>query len=108
VEGDIPAALDAFTQAVRLNPNEPSIRQELAGAYAAEGRVDAAFAELVAGLLVNPGYAPLHAAIGQLRLDNGQPMDADPCVHARAGAEPGTIRSALCARGRPQAGWQGR
>ena len=80
VEGDVPAAIEAFTQAVRLNPNEPLMRQELASAYAAAGRIDAAFAELVAGLLVDPGYAPLHIAIGQLRLDNGQPMDAIPAL----------------------------
>ncbi len=78
VEGDVSAAIDAFTRAVRLNPNEPLLRQELAGAYTAAGRGDAAFAELVAGLLINPGYAPLHAAIGQLRLDTDHPLDAIP------------------------------
>jgi len=78
VEGDGPAAIDAFEHAVRLNPNEPLMRQELATALAAAGRRDAAFAELVAGLLVNPANAPLHAAIGQLRLDDNTPADAVP------------------------------
>ena len=78
VEGDGPAAIDAFEHAVRLNPNEPLMRQELATALAAAGRRDAAFAELVAGLLVNPANAPLHAAIGQLRLDDNAPADAVP------------------------------
>lgn len=78
VEGDGTAAIDAFEHAVRLNPNEPLMRQELATALAAAGRRDAAFAELVAGLLVNPANAPLHAAIGQLRLDDNQPADAVP------------------------------
>jgi Flp pilus assembly protein TadD len=54
------------------------MRQELAGAYAVAGRTDAAFAELVAGLLVNPAHAALHAALGQLRLDAGQPERAIP------------------------------
>jgi predicted Zn-dependent protease len=78
VEGEGPAAIDAFEHAVRLNPNEPLMRQELATALAAAGRRDAAFAELVAGLLVNPANAPLHAAIGQLRLDDNAPADAVP------------------------------
>src|SRR4029079_18726143 len=62
VEGDGPAAIDAFEHAVRLNPNEPLMRQELATALAAAGRRDAAFAELVAGLLGNPANAPLAGA----------------------------------------------
>jgi tetratricopeptide (TPR) repeat protein len=78
VDGDLPAAIDAFSHAVRLNPNDPTMRQELATAYAAAGRDDDAFAELVAGLLINPGQAALHAAIGQLRLDTGHAADAIP------------------------------
>jgi tetratricopeptide (TPR) repeat protein len=78
VEGDSPGAVDAFTHAVRLNPADQTLRQELASACAASGRVDDAFAELVAGLLVNPANATLHAAIGQLRLDADRPTDAIP------------------------------
>lgn len=76
VEGDVAAAVEAFAQAARLNPNEALIRQELAIALAASGRVDEAFAELVAGLLVNPANGSLHAAVGQLRLDDNQPAEA--------------------------------
>src|SRR4051812_37047797 len=78
VEGDLPGAVDAFAHAVRLNPADQTVRQELASAWAASGRVDDAFAELVAGLLVNPANATLHAAIGQLRLDADHPADAIP------------------------------
>jgi tetratricopeptide (TPR) repeat protein len=78
VEGDAPAAIDAFARAVRLNPNDPTMRQELANAYASVGRVDDAFAELVAGLLVNPANASLHAAVGHLRLDAGDAVNAIP------------------------------
>jgi tetratricopeptide (TPR) repeat protein len=78
VEGDEPGAIDAFAQAVRLNPYDPTFRQELANAYASAGHIDSAFAELVAGLVVNPANAALHAAVGQLRLDHGRPADAIP------------------------------
>src|SRR3954469_17169336 len=78
VEGDLPGAVDAFAHAVRLNPADQTVRQELASAWAASGRVDDSFAELVAGLLVNPANATLHAAIGQLRLDADHPADAIP------------------------------
>lgn len=78
VEGDDSAAIEAFAQAVRLNPHDPTFRQELANAYASAGHIDSAFAELVAGVLVNPLNAALHAAVGQLRLDHGRPADAIP------------------------------
>jgi tetratricopeptide (TPR) repeat protein len=78
VEGDQQGAVDAFTQAVRLNPNDPTMHQELAGAYAAHGLGDDAFAELIAGLLVDPASGTLHAAVGQLHLDTGHAEDAVP------------------------------
>jgi tetratricopeptide (TPR) repeat protein len=78
VEGDLPAATDALTRAVQLNPNDATMRQELATAYAAQGRTEDAFVELVAGLLVDPANASLHAAVGQLRLDSGHPDEAVP------------------------------
>jgi len=80
VEGDVPGAVDAFKHAVSLNPNDQTMRQELATAYVAADRVEDAFAELVAGLLVNPVDATLHAAIGQLRLEDGHPGDAVPAL----------------------------
>ena len=56
------------------------MRQELANAYASSGHVDDAFAELIAALLINPANAALHAAVGQLRMDNGRPADAIPAL----------------------------
>ena len=83
VDGDVPSAIEAFRQAVRLNPNDATMRQELASAYAAAGQTDAAFAELVAALLVNPANGALHAAIGRLRLDTDDASGAVPAF-ARA------------------------
>lgn len=76
VEGDLAGAIDAFVQAAQLSPNDPNIHKELAGTYAAEGRADDAFCELMAALLINPRDAQVHAAIGQLYLDGGRITDA--------------------------------
>jgi tetratricopeptide (TPR) repeat protein len=76
VEGDLPGAIDAFAQAVRLQPNDPTIHKELASAYAAESRTDDAFSELMAALLINGRDAQAHAAIGQLYLDAGRDAEA--------------------------------
>jgi tetratricopeptide (TPR) repeat protein len=76
VDGDLDEAIEAFQQAVRLNPNEPVIRRELAGALAAAGRIDEAFAELAAALLVDPRNVDVMTAVGQLFLDANRSADA--------------------------------
>jgi tetratricopeptide (TPR) repeat protein len=76
VEGDLNGAVDALTRAARLNPNDPNIRKELAGAHAAQGNIDDAFCELMAVLLIDPRDAQAHAAIGQLYLDAGRDEEA--------------------------------
>jgi tetratricopeptide (TPR) repeat protein len=76
VEGDVDGAIEAYTQAARFNPNDPNIRQELASAYAADGRADEAFCELMAALFIDPRDARAHAAIGQLYLDGGRDAEA--------------------------------
>jgi tetratricopeptide (TPR) repeat protein len=76
VEGDVTGAIDAFTRAVRLNPNDAGVRKEFAAAYVAAARPDDAFCELMAALLIDPRDAQAHAAIGQLYLDTGRNVDA--------------------------------
>ena len=76
VEGDGAAAIDAFTQAVRLNPNSANIHKEFASALAAEGDPDSAFCELMAALFIDRRDPQVHAAIGQLYLDTGRSADA--------------------------------
>src|SRR5215471_219153 len=76
VEGDAADAIDAFGQAARLNPNDPTVHKELARAYAAENRADEAFCELMAALLIDKRDAQAHTAIGQLYLDTGRNADA--------------------------------
>src|SRR4029077_21227289 len=76
VEADAAGALDAFAQAARINPNDPNVHKELAAAYAAEGRADDAFSELMAVVLIDRRDAQTHASIGQLYLDTGRNTDA--------------------------------
>jgi tetratricopeptide (TPR) repeat protein len=76
VEGDTAGAIDAFAQAARLNPNDPNVHKELAAAYAADGRAEDAFCELMAAVLIDRRDAQAHASIGQLYLDTGRNADA--------------------------------
>jgi tetratricopeptide (TPR) repeat protein len=81
VEGDLAGATEAFGEAARLDPNNAGIRRELAGAYAAHGRADDAFGELLAALLIDPRDGQAHAGIGQLYLDAGRDADAVSAFH---------------------------
>jgi Flp pilus assembly protein TadD len=76
LEGNLAEAIETFRRAARLEPNDPMIHGELAGAYIADGRTDNAFSELVAALLIDPLDAQTFAGIGQLWLDSGQYVDA--------------------------------
>jgi tetratricopeptide (TPR) repeat protein len=76
VDGDSDGAIDAFAQAVRLNPDSPVVRRELGSALLAGGRFDDAFTELVAALLISPKDVEVLAAIGQLFLDSDRAQDA--------------------------------
>lgn len=76
VEGDFGAATEAFVHAVLLNPNDPVIHRELAGAYAGAGRITEALNELAAALLLEPRDVDAMAAAGNLLLDNNRAADA--------------------------------
>jgi tetratricopeptide (TPR) repeat protein len=76
VEGDADAAVDAFENAVRLNPNVPALRRECGAALVAAGRFGDAFAEFVMALLMSPDDAELLAAVGQMFLDTDRAPEA--------------------------------
>lgn len=76
VDGDIDAAVDAFERAARLSPNDPVLHRELAAAYAAAGRTDAALTELAAALLIDPRDVDAMVASAQLLLDDEHAADA--------------------------------
>lgn len=73
---DIPGAIEAFERAVRANPNDPILREYLAGAFLQQGRTDDAFAEFVAAVLIDPQNARAHAGVGRIHLDAGRYADA--------------------------------
>jgi tetratricopeptide (TPR) repeat protein len=97
VESDLPAAIDAFTRAVQLAPNDSNIHKEFAAMYAEASRPDDAFAELMAALLVDPRDAQAHASIGQLHLDAGRGADAVAAFTRALALAPGAyeVRYAL-------------
>jgi len=76
VEGDTDATVDAFENAVRLNPNDPALRREFGAALVAAGRFDDAFAEFVVALLIAPDDAEVLAAAGQMFLDTDRAPEA--------------------------------
>lgn len=76
IEGDSAGAIEALTQALRFSPNDPNIHKELASVYAAQGRADDAFCELMAALVIDRRDAGAHSAIGQLYLDSGRDSEA--------------------------------
>jgi tetratricopeptide (TPR) repeat protein len=76
VEGDFAGAVEAFARRIRFAPNAPVAHRQLADLYLEQDLGAAAFAELVAALLVDPHDADAYAAIGRIQLDDGRPADA--------------------------------
>jgi tetratricopeptide (TPR) repeat protein len=76
VEGDFAAATAAFTAAVRISPNDASLRRQLAEGLTLQDRLDEAFCELLAALLIDPRDAQAHAGIGRFYLETGRDADA--------------------------------
>jgi tetratricopeptide (TPR) repeat protein len=73
---DFPAAVDAFVQSIAARPNDPEMHMGFARALLQQDRVDEAFRELVAVVLIDPGVAGAHFGIGQIQLNAGRPADA--------------------------------
>ena len=73
---DVPAAVDAFMHAIDANPNDSVAHKYLAGALLQQDRVNEAFIEFVATLMIDPLDADAHAGIGRIHLDAGRYADA--------------------------------
>jgi len=69
---DVSGAIDAFARSVSASPNDPTTHKQLAGALLQDDRVDDAFVELVAALLIDPRDAGAYAGIGQIHLNAGR------------------------------------
>lgn len=94
---DVPAAIDAFGRAVDANPNDPVAHKYLAGALLQQDRVNDAFIEFVAALLIDPLDADAHAGIGRIHLDAGRYADAVDALRRAVEVRPdhGEARYAL-------------
>ena len=69
---DVPGAIAAFARSVSASPNDPIGHKYLAGALLQQDRVDEAFVELVAALLIDPLDGDAHAGVGQIHLNAGR------------------------------------
>jgi tetratricopeptide (TPR) repeat protein len=85
---DVPAAIDAFMRAVDANPNDPAAHKYLAGALLQQDRVNDAFIEFVATLLIDPLDGDAHAGIGRIHLDAGRYADAVAALSRAVGVTP--------------------
>jgi tetratricopeptide (TPR) repeat protein len=75
-EADLPATAAAFARAIGDNPNDPTAHKNMAGVLMQQDRLDDAFVEWVAALLIDPRDPDAHAGIGQLLLNMGRINDA--------------------------------
>jgi tetratricopeptide (TPR) repeat protein len=73
---DAPGAIDAFSRAIRADPNDPATHKLLASALMQQDRADEAMAEFVAAVLISPEDAAAHAGIGQIHLHAGRDAEA--------------------------------
>jgi tetratricopeptide (TPR) repeat protein len=71
-----PDASDAFDQDVRLNPNRPEPHLLLGESLRVNGRINEAFAEFAAAVLIQPDSLRAHLSIGQMHLDAGRYAEA--------------------------------
>jgi Flp pilus assembly protein TadD len=76
LEGNFARATEAFEQRLRLTPNDPVARKDLATIYLAQDRTEAALEQLGTVITMDPRDAEVHAAIGRIRLDGGQYAEA--------------------------------
>ena len=74
--GEADAGFEAFQQSVRADPNNAELHAELARGHLEYDRREAAYAEYVAALLIDPADPNAYLGIGQLHLTAGRYADA--------------------------------
>src|SRR5262245_8721944 len=92
-------AVNAFTRAVELAPENPSFHHNLGNALAGVARLDEAMAEYRRSLALAPGNAAVHQALGMVLVARGKPEEAVAELRRAASLEPDNpeIRSDLAA-----------
>ena len=81
-------ATDAFRHDVWLNPNRTEAHLLLAESLRSEGRINEAFVEFVAVVLIEPESVRAHLSIGQMQLETGRYPDAIRSLRFVVGKEP--------------------
>jgi tetratricopeptide (TPR) repeat protein len=76
MEGGIQAAIGQYEQALRLNPNDPSVPVNLATALLRAGRFEEAIGYYEQALRINPGDAQAQYNLGVALVKLGQPGQA--------------------------------
>jgi tetratricopeptide (TPR) repeat protein len=82
-------AIETYTQAVSVDPNNADTHKTLGDAYRKQGRQDEALAEFVVTLMIEPAHADAHAALGQLYLSSGRLEDAVTALERAVALKPG-------------------
>lgn len=75
-KGDFPAAVNSYTQAIKLDPTLFQIYYQRATSYLALGRTAEAEADLQKTIELKPDFARAHRALGQILLDADKTAEA--------------------------------
>ena len=73
---DWPGAIEAYSAALAVNPNDPDILNNRCSAYFATQQLDLALADCDRGLKVQPNDASIYVTRGNIRLRQENPEDA--------------------------------
>ena len=90
---DVSGANDAFARAVAASPNDAAMRVVFAGSLLQDDRMDEAFAEFVAALLIDPLDATAHAGIGQIHLNAGRHAEAVAALRRATELAPANVEA---------------
>jgi len=93
--GQMPAAVQAFRQALALAPDRRAVKQKLATALALTGDVPSAVALYQELLRQDPDFAEAHYSLGALFVGSGQLAPAIEQFAAAVKADPGYLQARL-------------
>ncbi len=82
-------AIETYTQAVSVGPNNAETHKRLGDAYGKQGRQDEALAEFIVTLMIEPAHADALGALGQLYLSSGRLEDAVTALERAVALKPG-------------------
>jgi tetratricopeptide (TPR) repeat protein len=90
---DLERSREAFSRAVRVDPNNPDLHRQLGDVLRKLGRQDAALLEFLTAALINPQDAAAHVGAGQTLLDEGRHAAAVTAFKQAVALKPGDIEA---------------